>query len=1438
MSAIQQSAFTPVTAYDAPNVLFTQLLEDEATFESFLDTFLDDSQLTPKQRDSYVDRLKADYGGGNKAQEALIGVATNPLVLLGFLISPQIGRNLANKGQAFQHFLKGADGLSFMSLKNFKQMFQNTPLDPALRQIANSVRRSNRIFDDIMVPAEEKFIKQFGISRNQFHDTASITDKGVRARVERFKRMMVVDMDGQLLGATEDRSAVFKDMAVNFVDSAGNTRTITINQNLLADAAEKGYISMHERKALMKYQAYINSDDVAKSVEAVNQNILQRAGALDSIKFGKAGARDPIDQGLVSAESLKEIRNSRAFTRLLPQKPVDAKQILRGDLGNRSDQDILFGLLRKIATKNKLSKDAAFLDSLPASRSDVGMTVSPSLIIRDPASKIKNPPRSGGGVLPGVFHEMADVIRESGRSAQKSRVVTFRSAGETPPLTDTGGRDLPELLETAFPGYAEYKSSLRRALDTQFARMYGKSGTTAEDIAAFRQQDLATRKKEVGQLLDVDKIVRVKDGLQNRSNYGFTEGDAFIDRLLNDSTRDLMFAGKLSDKQFADEVRKGFAATVVSDYLPRNTSEFFKMATPRGGRLSLGDNSPEALNARLVKMAPDETPAQIAGTGRLVSTNRQMQRQGRQVLHLDDINALETDFRALGIEPSSYQVRVGPKATDVIDVNIFGDLRFQTGKAMEAAQDSTIALRRLDLSKTIFRTRSSAAKDYSLFIETPGKNIIAAQREIIPNITETYGNQTLPKPYKATQYAGRGGIFFPPDNTPLMQVFDKTGKLAPPGGFNLAHVLEQGADLVAYGGRNDPNAVQRGVKARELLSEVALPKALGVSNERTGLSRLVIGTAQAQAKRMEGSAFMKGIASMGALGRSLADQVEYFAQADTGALSSAAKANASGYLYTSHLGLNVASVIQNLTQPFLHAAAYVGTGNVLRGYKGTFDDLYRYSQARQKIKKVQLSPFEKDRLIQETFEFPDETGLTSGILDDIDRMVANRGQDVSKFKFYTQELPMLLFEKGEWVNRITATHSMKNAYIRQGLATKGADGRAVFKSKAAREAFARDASFLVEETQFGSDILNTPALFMEGSSKILNTPAFLENPLIRQFQTFSLRAPLALMFTGKMLGATRGIRGTKVEIPYLLGDSMRMLGTSALIYEAGKPFAFDPSAGGAAAAMTQFFNPERLAEGKSPMRGPPIVSIATDSLKGLLGGDMDLVVNAAVRTLPGGLAIQRAMGSLPNLRDDPFTSFIGQAQKTYADYTAINAEGRVPVYKGTGQLVDYQSPTEMILRGLGLNMAGVRNTRDIDGYISSQREKFNQMRRSYLDKLFANDVAKAESIRGQFKRIYGFDLPVTKQQVDSYIRQREVARSERMLDRLPVELKSYFRQTLDPERLQLTQQQLQMKTSFERTAQQAERAPVAVDPQLAARLQEEIASTEQQRKLFEAFEGY
>lgn len=1424
MSAIQQSTFAPVTAYDAPNVLFTQLLEDEATFESFLDTFLDDSQLTPKQRDSYVDRLKAEYGGGNKAQEALIGVATNPLVLLGFLVSPQIGRNLANKGQAFQHFLKGADGLSFMALKNFKQLFQNTPLDPALRQVANSVRKSNRIFDDIMVPAEETFIaKNFGITRNQFHDTLSIPDKQLRTEVERFKRLFVADMDGQLTSSTDDQAQFLRGMTVRIQSRDGTSKRFGISSDVLRQMAQEGNIGPLERKALTDAQAFLNSENVLETVRGINSVIRARAERI--AQKGVTGAK----QGslFVDPAAYQGLRDSAALEGSLVRKTLTP-----------DEQGSILSILRESTKRQGKGRVAGFLketDDIFSVQIEPQYSVSgksKSVVIKKPDPTGAVDPATG---TPKMVEEQAvlfELGKDQGFLTNKGSVARFAKARGSGGLVDKSS-DVRLALQNRYQGYEDFRSSVTQALDTNFVRTYGREGVTVSDIARMRQLPLVEREREARRLIDPNKLLRVKDGLQNRSNFGTTEGDMFIDRLLSPQTRNRLLTGKLKEKDFQNEMVRGFAATVVSNYLPRNSTEFFKVAVPRISDPAVDTLS--TLRGRLTPLAPDEGPSFRLGQkqteGRLVATNREYQRQGRQVLHPDDIDALEGDFQALGIDPRVVQtvdVKLAGGGTKTIEIDIFEKMREAAQKQIQLGQDEIVGLRRLDLSKTLFRTRSQTARDYALFIEQPGQNVISAQRAIIPQVEVTYGKSKLPGGYSPTAT----------ERPELMSVFSGEAKYQPPGGFHLAHVLEQGADLIAYGGSRDPNTVARGVKARELLNEVALPKALGVSNERTGLSRLVIGTAQAQAKRMEGSSFMNGIGKMGPLGKSLKEQVEYFANAETGALASSAKGTASGYLYTSHLGLNVASVIQNLTQPFLHASAYLGVGNVLRGYKGTFDDLYRYAQNRQKIKSLQLTPYQKERLIQDSFEFPDETGLTTGILDDLDRLVVNRGMEVSKFKFYTQELPMLLFEKGEWVNRITATHAMKSAYVKNGLATKTATGRVRFSDPGVRERFARDASFLVEETQFGSDVLNTPILFMEGASKVVNTPSFLSNPLIRQFQTFSLRAPLAYMFTGRMLGATRGIRGTSVEVPYLAGDMLRMMGTSALIYEAGKPFAFDPSAGGAATAMTQFFNPERLAEGKFPMRGPPIVSISTDSLQGLLGGDMDLVVNAAVRTLPGGLAIQRAMGSMPNLRDDPFTSFIGQAQKTYADYSAINSDGRVPVYKGTGQLVDYQSPTEMVLRGLGLNMAGARATRDIDGYISSQREKFNMMRRSYLDRLFANDVGKAEAIRNEFKRTYGFDLPVTKSQVDAYIRQREIPRSERMMDRLPVELKTYFRQTLDPERLQLTRQQLNMRTSFERSAQQAERAPVAVTPELAARLQQEIAQTEQQRQLFEAFEGF
>ena len=83
MSQIQASPFGPLHFYDAPEVALTQIMDDEATFGSFVNTFFSPDTLSPIERDSYADRMKEQLGYDKKGVgSALVDVATNPLVCL------------------------------------------------------------------------------------------------------------------------------------------------------------------------------------------------------------------------------------------------------------------------------------------------------------------------------------------------------------------------------------------------------------------------------------------------------------------------------------------------------------------------------------------------------------------------------------------------------------------------------------------------------------------------------------------------------------------------------------------------------------------------------------------------------------------------------------------------------------------------------------------------------------------------------------------------------------------------------------------------------------------------------------------------------------------------------------------------------------------------------------------------------------------------------------------------------------------------------------------------------------------------------------------------------------------------------------------------------------------------------------------------------------
>ena len=156
------------------------------------------------------------------------------------------------------------------------------------------------------------------------------------------------------------------------------------------------------------------------------------------------------------------------------------------------------------------------------------------------------------------------------------------------------------------------------------------------------------------------------------------------------------------------------------------------------------------------------------------------------------------------------------------------------------------------------------------------------------------------------------------------------------------------------------------------------------------------------------------------------------------------------------------------------------------------------------------------------------------------------------------------------------------------------------------------------------------------------------------------------------------------------------------------------------------------------------------------------------RTLPGGIAIQRALQVAPNANENFLTSIAAPAQKFYAEYDNLNPDGLVPIFTSNGTLVDYQSPTALVSRALGLNLSMPQISRDLDGYMGRLRDNINKNRREWLDEAIGkSDLTAAERLNSKFQKQYGFRIPVTKQQVSAYIKGMETPRSLRMLDRMP-----------------------------------------------------------------------
>lgn len=485
----------------------------------------------------------------------------------------------------------------------------------------------------------------------------------------------------------------------------------------------------------------------------------------------------------------------------------------------------------------------------------------------------------------------------------------------------------------------------------------------------------------------------------------------------------------------------------------------------------------------------------------------------------------------------------------------------------------------------------------------------------------------------------------------------------------------------------------------------------------------------------------------GPLGR-MVDELEAFGDFNRKPVPTNVTGGMAKWLYVTHLGINGSSIILNLTQPLLMAGLIGGADDIIGAYVTAAKEMASYASERASLGLKSLRPDEKLALIKKHFKYSDLDGenligIGPDFHDTIDwqlRQSKGRANQIG-------EVMMKGFEKSEWFNRNVTAHLYAKVTAKQGGKLR-----------------ARELQRFVQETQFAASPLNTPRIFQQGP---------LANPLARMFMTFPLRSFVGVVDVFPRLGGQSYGKG-------LANVAFRGMGMSALVYETSKGLmGADLSRGLFASAATDLFGGERLLQdGNNWVPVPPIVDIPVDFVRGVAGGDMRLLSDSIARTVPGGVALNKLLGVTGEVPDRGLTGVVGALQKTYADWEHPTEDGMVAVYASDGRLIEYRSSSELWARAAGVDLGAYNQQGGLDGYLVKQREVILEYRRRYLNALRVNDTSKAMRIAAEYEKRVGVPLTVTQEQVKAFVTSQTVGRTERVLDRLPKEVRGTYQQVV------------------------------------------------------------
>ena len=899
-------------------------------------------------------------------------------------------------------------------------------------------------------------------------------------------------------------------------------------------------------------------------------------------------------------------------------------------------------------------------------------------------------------------------------------------------------------LKDQYGGAAwEYAQGQEKFFRHRAHKMYG-----IEDSAGVNE-GLALRGQRFA--VDSNKTVKVFENLSRLKNA--TEEEALIDPRI----RKLVREGKMTSTEFTKYIEDLVQSNLTNRYVPRN--DYVEVA-PNGSRID--PHSDEAMAARGGSAKDPRN-----------TTSGSLRWKGAPVAHHYDPEDLAALERAVGRGSGLQQEREASEA-------------YAADARREGPTFGT-----MNIVKKSGRYARETAGNYAMYLAEVPKDIQSIFSEEVNRLNRERATRKGPGKYEAeikgTYRTGIGEMGAKPLGY-TEDILTATPSRTPTGGFNVRDLLDSAM------ARETPEVTQ-------FMEDYLIPRMSGTPGHsvKSMMSYRALQSSKSMAKWFIDTPAMSWATDPNSCAGRLRESLKQYAETPMSMTDAKAiSGGAAGWLYKSHLGLNMMSIVGQMLQTPSFVIPTLGFDAWSHGMKQALKQIDGYAKERVKMP-INISAEERKMLRNKHFPLTnvdgrDLLGITDDILDTIDgtamasRMNAKRRPGMLEWALL--EAPLKLFENFEVANRIVtgeaAQFKLRQANLREpisgGKFTRGESlfGPSQFRTNVAGGPVseADQIEQFVGLINYGATPMNTPFAMASSSNPALGF-INLAIPAIRQFLTFPLRSALFPVATSPILGGgTRefGLQrfgGPSMQINATIGDTLRILGTGAVIYTVGKNMMgadLSQQLGGQAIGDL----PGKIAQGRIGDMLPPIIDIPVDAMMGVLRFDDEKLGDSLMRVVPAGIALQRFSQMLPELPNLPGI----EIQKEYADWTAMREDGTIPIYKGNGTLMEFRSATGTILKGIGMDMGRFKDEREVNSFLIRNRDRMVQMKNDYKNAVMANSMGKAKQIEMAYQKAFGMPLKVQHDEWGNAIEAREKTMMARQIERLPNPFEPQYQQYL------------------------------------------------------------